>query len=59
MSGKPLSEINMPQGRLVALIRRGGQSIIPRGSRIIQENDRITVIGEHSSMKEFHKMYIS
>lgn len=59
MIGKPLSAINMPQGSLVALIRRGEQTIIPRGSTIIQENDRITVIGEPSSMKEFHKMYIS
>jgi APA family basic amino acid/polyamine antiporter len=57
--GKPLSAINMPQGSLVALIRRGEQTIIPRGSTIIQENDRITVIGEPSSMKEIHKKYIS
>jgi len=57
--GKPLSAINMPQGSLVALIRRGEQTIIPRGSTIIHENDRITVIGEPSSMKEFHKTYIN
>jgi len=57
--GKPLSAINMPQGSLVALIRRGQQTIIPRGSTIIQENDRITVIGEPSSMKEIHRKYIS
>ena len=57
--GKPLSAINMPEGSLVALIRRGEQTIIPRGSTIIHEYDRITVIGEPSSMKEFHKTYIS
>ncbi len=56
--GKPLSAINMPEGSLVALIRRGEQTIIPRGSTIIHEYDRITVIGEPSSMKEFHKTYI-
>lgn len=59
MIGKPLSAINMPQGSLVALIRRGDQTIIPRRSTTIQENDRIAVIGEPSGMKEFHKMYIS
>ncbi len=57
--GKPLSAINMPEGSLVALIRRGEQTIIPRGSTIIHEYDRITVIGEPSSMREFHKTYIS
>lgn len=56
--GKPLSSINMPEGSLVALIRRGEQTIIPRGSTIIHEYDRITVIGEPSSMREFHKTYI-
>lgn len=57
--GKPLSAINMPEGSLVALIRRGEQTIIPRGSTIIHEYDRITVIGEPSSMREFHKTYIN
>jgi len=57
--GKPLSAINMPEGSLVALIRRGERTIIPRGSTIIHENDRITVIGEPSSMKVFHETYIN
>ncbi len=56
--GKTLSAINMPEGSLIALIRRGEQTIIPRGSTIIHEYDRITVIGEPSSMRAFHKTYI-
>jgi Trk K+ transport system NAD-binding subunit len=57
--GKPLSAIDMPEGSLVALIRRGDQTIIPRGNTIIHEYDRITVIGEPSSMKAFHRNYLS
>ena len=56
--GKPLSAIKMPEGSLVALIRRGKQTIIPRGNTIIHEYDRITVIGDPSSMREFHRMFI-
>ena len=56
--GKPLSAINMPEGSLVALIRRGKQTIIPRGNTIIHEHDRITVIGDPSSMREFHRTFI-
>lgn len=56
--GKPLSAINMPEGSLVALIRRGKQTIIPRGNTIIHEYDRITVIGDPSSMREFHRTFI-
>ncbi len=56
--GKPLSEVHMPEGSLVALVRRDEQIIVPRGSTVLKENDRLTVIGEPSSMKKFHKQYI-
>lgn len=56
--GKPLREINMPVGSLVALVRRGEEIIVPRGDTVLKENDRLTVIGEPSSMRKFHKQYI-
>ncbi len=56
--GKELKEINMPVGSLVALIRRDEQIIVPRGNTVLKENDRLTVIGEPSSMRKFHKKYM-
>jgi len=56
--GKELREVNMPVGSLVALIRRDQQIIVPRGNTVLKENDRLTVIGEPSSMRKFHKEYI-
>ncbi len=56
--GKELREINMPVGSLVALIRRDEQIIVPRGNTVLKENDRLTVIGEPSSMRKFHKEYM-
>ncbi|MEQ9617770.1 MAG: amino acid permease [Deltaproteobacteria bacterium] len=56
--GRQLKELKMPEGSLIALIRRGEEIIIPRGNTVLEENDRITVIGEPSSMREFHKRYI-
>ncbi len=56
--GKQLRELKMPEGSLIALIRRGEEIIVPRGNTVLQENDRITVIGEPSSMRKFHKRYM-
>jgi APA family basic amino acid/polyamine antiporter len=54
---KPLKEIHFPEGCLVALLRREGQTIIPKGSTIIFEGDRLTIIGDPKSMAEFKKEY--
>lgn len=56
--GKQLMQVNMPVGSLVALVRRNEEIIVPRGSTVLKENDRLTVIGEPSSMRKFHKEYI-
>ena len=48
----------MPEGSLIALIRRDEDIIVPGGSTVIQDKDRITVIGEPKAMDEFHKRYV-
>ncbi len=54
---KPLKEIRFPEGCLVAMLRREGQTIIPKGSTVIMEGDRLTIIGDPQSMAEFKKEY--
>ena len=54
---RPLKEINFPEGCLVAILRREGQTIIPKGSTVILEDDRLTIIGDPKSMAEFKKEY--
>jgi len=56
--GKQLKEIKMPEGSLIALVRRGDDIIVPRGSTVLEEDDRLTVIGDPSGIREFHKKYI-
>jgi mannitol/fructose-specific phosphotransferase system IIA component len=55
--GKALREIRFPEGCLVALIRRSGQTIIPKGSTYLDEGDRLTIIGDPRGMKELKKKY--
>jgi mannitol/fructose-specific phosphotransferase system IIA component (Ntr-type) len=54
---KQLKEIHFPKGCLVAMLRREGQTIIPMGSTLILEGDRLTILGDPKSMAEFKKEY--
>lgn len=43
-AGKSLREIDLPHGNLVALIRRGGKCIVPRGGTVVREGDVLALI---------------
>ncbi len=43
--GRALRELDLPEGVLVALVRRGRQLLVPRGSTVLEAGDRLTVIG--------------
>ena len=44
--GRALKEIPMPEGTLIALVRRGPEVVIPRGATVLERGDRLTIIGE-------------
>ena len=43
--GRPLRAIALPEGVLVALVRRRGELMVPRGGTVLEDGDRLTVIG--------------
>ncbi len=55
--GKALKEIRFPEGCLVALLRRDSETIVPSGKTIIEEGDRLTIIGDPKGMSELKKKY--
>ena len=55
--GKPVKELNLPTRNLIALVRRNGRIIIPGGSTVIEEGDRLTVIGEPAGIKRIYELY--
>ncbi|MFW5691191.1 MAG: amino acid permease [Chloroflexota bacterium] len=57
--GKPLKDLGLPPGVLVALIKREGSVIIPRGTSQLQEGDRITIIGDPAQIDALYATYIS
>ena len=57
--GRQLKDLEMPEGTLVALIRRRGQVVVPRGSTVLEESDRLTIIGEAVHIRSLKKVFVT
>jgi APA family basic amino acid/polyamine antiporter len=55
--GLALRSLRMPEGSLIALIGRRGRSIVPRGRTVLEEGDRLTIIGEPESLAKLDKQF--
>ena len=55
--GCALSELRLPEGTLIALIRRYGETIVPRGRTVLREGDRLTIIGSPTGLREVMARY--
>lgn len=52
----PLSELNLPDGVLIAAIHRGQQVIIPNGDTVIRWNDRVIILSLLSELDDMEKL---
>ena len=55
--GKLIREFPHPEGTLVAMIRRSGELIIPRGDTELIEGDRLTLIGRAEGIDQLRELY--
>ncbi len=55
--GTALRDLRMPEGCLVALIRRQGVIIVPRGATTLRTGDRLTIIGEPVGLSRVVNQY--
>ena len=55
--GRTLRELQMPEGTLVALIWRDGQTFVPRGSTQVREDDHLTIIGDPGIVEQMRQEY--
>ncbi len=53
-----ISHLNLPEGSLIAIIHRQGEIIIPRGRTVLEEFDRLTIIGYPDGIKDLYTKYI-
>ncbi|MEO1166621.1 MAG: amino acid permease, partial [Chloroflexota bacterium] len=56
--GKTMRDLDLPEGTLVALIRRGSEILIPRGQTELQVGDRITIIGDKEDIQWLFEEYV-
>jgi len=54
---RPLRDLPLPEGSLVAIVDRGGEMIIPRGDTILRQGDRLTIVGLPDSITELRKQF--
>ncbi len=57
--GKSLKEIDLPPGNLIPVVRRGHKNIIPQGETVLEEGDRLTILGEPESLKDIRSQYFA
>lgn len=56
--GASLKDIVLPEGCLVALIRRGDRNLVPHGNSILEVGDRITLIGVPKGIRMLYDRYL-
>jgi amino acid transporter/mannitol/fructose-specific phosphotransferase system IIA component (Ntr-type) len=50
--GKTLKELGLPEGVLVALVRRNGDAFVPRAGTVLTPGDHLTLIGDPKALRE-------
>ena len=55
--GQSLKDILLPEGTLIALVRRGPDVVIPRGATELKRGDRLTIIGEPAGLDTLGKRF--
>ena len=56
-ANKPLCELDLPDGVLIAAIHRGNQVIIPDGNTSILEDDKVTIFCLLSDITEIEALF--
>lgn len=55
--GKAVHDLSLPEGSLIAIIHRAGNIIIPHGHTVLQEGDRLTIIGYPEGIEKLYQQF--
>ena len=56
--GKRVRELDLPEGCLIAMIHRDGESLVPRGDTTLERRDRLTFIGDPPGIRKIFLRYV-
>lgn len=51
-AGKQLVDLGCPEGTLVALMRRGGETIVPTGATVLRAGDTVLLVGNREGIDQ-------
>ena len=57
--GKPILELGLPRGLLVALIRRNAEYFVPDGGTVLKANDDVLVLGGKEALSGAERLFRS
>ncbi len=55
--GQSVADLDLPAGVLVALVRRDEQILVPSDPMMLQEGDRLTIIGSPAGIDRLYELY--
>ena len=57
--GEAMGALELPEGAMLALVRRGGDTFIPDSGQVLHEGDRLTIIGDSAAMDEVERVLLT
>lgn len=59
LTNTPMAELDLPEGALIVAVHRGDESIVPDGSTVIQEGDKVIIFCLLSKLPLLEKLFQS
>ena len=56
--GQKIRDLDLPDPCLVAVIRRGDRMVVPRGDTVLEDGDRLTIIGTPVVLEALTRRYV-
>ncbi len=58
-AGVSIRDLDLPDSALIPLIRRDGDVLVPHGNTVLEDGDRITIIGDPDDIQWLYEEYVS
>lgn len=53
ITGRPLVELGLPAGTMIVLVEHGDAFVVPTGSTVLHEEDRLLILGNDDNIGTF------
>ncbi len=57
MIDKAVRDLDLPEECLIAILRRGEESLVPRGTTVLRQGDQLTILGSRDALVQLRARY--